>query len=210
MQRYFDLIKENIIEFDKLLIDKYYLLKLDEIDAVILIKLNNLLKQGEKSLSLKSIVPFMSITKEECSKKVASLIERGFISLELASVKSKETFSLDETYKKLSIILFDEKKSKESDELKERLKNTIILLEKELQKIISPIEKEIISKWFYEYSYTQEEIDEVIRMALKRKNYGINYMDRELYRKNNKVSVSEEIDVSEIGDLFKKLYGNKR
>jgi hypothetical protein len=44
----FNLIKNNIIQFDRLLIEKYYVLDLDETDAIILIRLNDLLKRGER------------------------------------------------------------------------------------------------------------------------------------------------------------------
>ena len=37
----FNLIKNNIIQFDKLIIEKYFALNLDETDTIILIRLND-------------------------------------------------------------------------------------------------------------------------------------------------------------------------
>ena len=130
MKGYYELLKNNIIDFDKLMLEKYYLLGLNEIDTIILIKLNNLLKHGEQSLSLSTIVPFMSISETECSERIATFVENGFISLEMATVKARETFSLDETYKKLSLVLSNEEENKENDEINNMLKQTITLLEK--------------------------------------------------------------------------------
>lgn len=208
MNSYYDLLKDNIIEFDKLILDKYYLLGLNETDTIILIKLNNLLKQGERSLSLNEIVPFMSISEDECSKRIVKLVEDGFVTLELLDVKSKEIFSLDQTYRRLSALLLDEDKSKESDEKKELVKETVTLLEKEMNKILSPIEREIISKWYYEYQYSSKDIEDAIMEALRRKNCGIQFIDRTLYKKNHKVE--EKTGNSEIEDLFKQVYVRKK
>lgn len=207
MKSYYDLLKDNIIDFDRLMLDKYYMLGLNEIDTVILIKLNNLLKKGERSLSLNEVVPFMSISEEECSKRIVKLVEEGFIAIEFTNVKSKETFSLDETYRKLSLILLDEDNAKDNDDKKELLKETISLLEKELKKILSPIEREIVSKWYYEYKYDQKDIDEAILKALKLKNRGIQFIDRTLF-KNNHQDTLEETN-TEIEKLFKKVYVRK-
>ena len=208
MKSYYDLLKNNIIDFDKLMLEKYYLLGLSETDTIILIKLNNLLKHGEQSLSLNSVVPFMSIDEKECSERIVKLVQSGFIALEMTTVKSKETFNLDETYKKLSLILSGEDNAKENDEKKELLKQTISLLEKELKKILSPIEKEIVNKWFYEYQYDFSDIDEAILDALKYKNRGIQYIDRSLFKKHTK---KEEVkENSEIQDLFNQVYAKRK
>lgn len=207
MKGYYELLKNNIIDFDKLMLEKYYLLGLNEIDTIILIKLNNLLKHGEQSLSLSTIVPFMSISETECSERIAKLVENGFISLEMATVKARETFSLDETYKKLSLVLSNEEENKENDEINNMLKQTVTLLEKELKKILTPIEREIVSKWFYEYKYSYQEIDDAILNALKYKNRGIQYIDRTLFKKqmNNDVKPN-----SEIQELFKQVYEKRK
>ena len=46
MSKYYELIKSNIIEFDRLLLDKYHQLNLNEVDTILLIKIHNLIKQG--------------------------------------------------------------------------------------------------------------------------------------------------------------------
>ncbi len=69
----------------------------------------------------------------------------------------------------MSLLLLDEDKAKESDEKKELVKNTTLLLEKEMNKILNSIEKEIITKWYYDYQYSQNDIDDAIMEALKRK-----------------------------------------
>ncbi len=210
MKSYYDLLKNNIIDFDKLIIDKYHLLGLNEVETIILIKLNKQLRLGKKSLSLSQIVPFMSISEEECSKIIINLVEKGFISLELSSVEAKEAFNLDETYKKLEQILITEDSYKEDDDTNNAYKETIVLLEKELKKILNPIEKEIVSKWFFEYHYTNEEIDEAILKALKYPNRGIQFIDRFLFKKHADLEENEFAEKSEIQDLFNQIYDRKK
>ena len=43
MSQYYTLLKNDIINFDQLLLDKYNVLGLDEVETIILIKLNKIL-----------------------------------------------------------------------------------------------------------------------------------------------------------------------
>ena len=77
-----------------------------------------------------------------------------------------------------------------------------------MNKILNSIEKEIITKWYYDYQYSQNDIDDAIMEALKRKNCGIQFIDRTLYKKNHK---QEKLSAnSEIEDLFNQVYVKKR
>ena len=57
-------------------------------------------------------------------------------------------------------------------------------------------------------SSVQNDIDDAIMEALKRKNCGIQFIDRTLYKKNHK---QEKLSAnSEIEDLFNQVYVKKR
>ena len=43
MSKYYMFLKNNLIDFEKLIIDKYSFLGLDEVEVIILVKLNKLL-----------------------------------------------------------------------------------------------------------------------------------------------------------------------
>ena len=208
MKSYYDLIKTSIIDFDKLVIEKYHLMGIDEVDAIILIKLNTLLKRGESSLSLNKIAPTMSLSIEDLSKRVMTLVSNGFIRLSLGSDK-KETFSLDETFKRLSIVISDEDTIKEVATRNNDVKYVVTILERELKKILSSIDRAMVNKWIYEYKYSLEEITDALNDALRYKNRGINYIDKVLYRKNHKEEEPQATS-SEIQDLFKKVVYDKK
>jgi len=208
----YNLIKNNIIQFDKLLIDKYNDLSIDEVDTIILIRLNDLLKRGKRLLSVDEIAPSMKINETECGKRIVNLVNKGFITLELSSIDSKEVFSLDETYKRLSYLLEGVKLDIKNSEVNQQMKDTVKLLEKELNKILSPLELEMVSRWFMEYKYSEEEIDNAILNALKTKNRGITFIDRYLAQLRKPQEKSKKlIDSDEnIQDLFNKIYAKSK
>ena len=150
----------------------------------------------------------MSLSIEDLSKRVMTLVSNGFIRLSLGSDK-KETFSLDETFKRLSIVISDEDTIKEVASRNNDVKYVVTILERELKKILSSIEREMVNKWIYEYKYSLEEITDALNDALRYKNRGINYIDKVLYRKNHKEEEPQATS-SEIQDLFKKVVYDKK
>ncbi|MCK9537083.1 MAG: DnaD domain protein [Bacilli bacterium] len=203
----FNLIKNNIIQFDKLIIDKYFALNLDEIDTIILIRLNDLLKRGERLLSVRPIAGSMKINEAECGQRIVDLVKRGFITLELSEVDSKEVFSLDETYRRLAYLLEASDDTAETTIINEKIKYTIRLLENEMKKTLSPIELEIVSRWYIEKKYSDKVIDEAIFKALKNKNRSVGYIDRLLTKEEAvETKIKKPADGESIQDLFRKVY----
>ncbi|HPN61421.1 MAG TPA: hypothetical protein PLO88_04755 [Bacilli bacterium] len=118
----YTLLKNNIIDFDRLLLEKYRALKLDEANTIILIKLNNLLKQGKRFLVVEELVETMALSKEEVAKRIVQLVNDGFVALELSEIDAKEQFNLDETYKRLSYLLEGVKQANQETMLTIKLK----------------------------------------------------------------------------------------
>jgi len=201
----YNLIKNDIIQVDKLIIDKYHRLGLDEVDAIILIRLNDLLKKGKRMLSVEEIAPSMKINEEELGRRIVDLVTKGFITLELSSIDAKEIFSLDETYRRLSYLIDADNKNYNDTQVNERIKATVSLLEKELKKLLSPLELEMVSRWYQE-GYQDEEIQEAILKALKNKNRSVAYIDRSLSSEKKHQANKALPKGDNIQDLFKKIY----
>lgn len=204
MQRYYDLLKNNVIEFNKILLDKYSEIGLNEVEVIILMKLNNFLLQGEKSVSVFSKLTSKTISEEECSDIVIDLVKKGYVSMEISSTNSKEVFSLDETYQKLSFVLEGLDTLKDDEIRKINVKKTLNDLEKELQISLSALDIQAVNRWYYESSYTYEEISEGIIEALKNKRRGVAFIDRYLYRMH---LPKEEVEINpDLENMFKKVY----
>jgi DNA replication protein len=208
----YNLIKNNIIQFDKLIIEKYNLLGLDEVDAIILIRLNDLLNKSRRQLLVEEIAPTMKISIEVLSERIVDLVKRGFITLELSSIDSKEVFSLDESYRRLAYLLNNEASRKSDSELNKKMIETVKLLEHELKKILSPIELEMVSRWYIEDDYSDEEINEAILKALKTKTRGVSFIDRSL--SNSRKIVDKKIypdnNRENVQEMFNKVYVKSR
>lgn len=203
----FNLIKNNIIQFDRLLIEKYYVLDLDETDAIILIRLNDLLKRGERLFSVRAVASSMKIDESECGKRIVELVKRCFIALELSGKDAKEIFSLDETYRRLAYLLEDSEAKANDAETNEKIKYAVRLLESELKKTLSPIELEIVSRWYIEKKYDHRKIEEAILKSLKNKYRSVNYIDRLLAKEEKPApKIARPKEGERIQDLFKKVY----
>jgi len=186
MNRYYDLLKNNFLDFNRILLEKYHQLQLNELDVVILMKLNSYLIQGEKSVSFDQLISTMTATEEECSNRVIDLINKGIITMELSKETGKEIYGLDELYRKLSFIIDGEDEKIDKEEQKRWIKTTINDLERELKKILTPLEIQMVNKWYIDYHYQYEEVCEALLETLKVKNRGMNFMDRYLYNNTTK------------------------
>ena len=192
------------------MIEKYHLLGLDETDAIVLIRLNDLLKRGERSLSLEKIAPTMKIKTEELGMRIVDLVTKGFITLELSSVDAKEVFSLDETYRRLVFLLEAEDEDLKDEAVKRKIKATVSLLERELKKTLSPLELEMVNRWYLEGKYSDEDIEAAILKALKYKNRGVAFIDRSLAASKKEAEKEPLPEGENIMDLFKKVYAKNK
>ncbi len=209
MNRYYDLLKNNFLDFNRILLEKYHQLQLNELDVVILMKLNSYLIQGAKTVSFDRLVSTMSATEEECSNRLIDLVNKGIITMELSKETGKETYSLDELYRKLSFIIDGDDEKIDKEEQKKWIKTTINDLERELKKILTPLEIQMVNKWYIDYHYQYEEVCEALLETLKVRNRGINFMDRHLYKQQQKVLETVEIK-DNIQDMFSKVYNGRQ
>ena len=202
MTKYYIFLKNNIIDFEKLLIDKYSFLGLDEVEVIILLKLNKLINSGSK-FSIEYFTKNMTITEDVIREKLVTLINNGFIDLKL--VNRSEIYCLDDTFKRLSSLLEKEELEEEKEDLNTDCAKVAALLEKEFKKILSPLELELVHKWVYEDKFDYSKIYNAIMETLKYKKTSVQYVDVILNKKEqiNKQSNSKE----GLQDLFNQVYG---
>lgn len=201
MSKFYMLLKNNFIDFDKLLIEKYNLLGLDEIELVILIKLNNLLNSGKK-FSIEYLSNNMTVKEDVIREKLVSLINNQFITLKL--VNKNEIYSLDDTFKRLSDLLDNEEVEENKEENNSLLAIIVSLLESEFKKILSPLELELVHKWVYEDKFSYDKINNAVLEALKLKKKSIQSVDLLLNKKDNNQTSSTNTGIQ---DLFNQVYG---
>ena len=205
MNQYQEMLEKGIIGFERLLLETYYLLEITEVDVIILIKLNDYLKKRKNVLILNDIISTMSIKEETFSKRVAFLVSKGFVNLELDE-DNNETFSLKGLYSRLAIILENGKDDSNKKTSDSEMYNIINTLEKESKTILSPIELEIVSKWFFEYKYSFDLIESMVLKALKDKRANVRYIDKLLAKSDKKIEKISGTENPNIQELFNKVY----
>ena len=210
MKSYVDLMKENIIDFGSLLLDKYYLLNLNETECIVLYKLNKYSKEVNNILNLSYLEKKMNLDTNQLGNVIAGLVSKGFITLKMSDDEKGtflEEFSLEDAFKELSYILEDGEKKAINDQVNNDIKMVLKMLESKNNKPLSPIEMQIIQKWFYEYKYDLELIKEQIEKTYKNKNASISIVDRQLFAKSRESITSDEIEVAQ--EILKRKYGKK-
>ncbi|MBO4667190.1 MAG: DnaD domain protein [Bacilli bacterium] len=207
MKSYYDLIKDNVIDFEKTLLEKYYELGLTETECLVLLRLHQYKLNGSSELNSTEIVKKLSISTDEFGEVVMHLINKDFVSIVYDSEKSDlETFYLDGTYRQLGYVFEGNDKDDNEKMIAISMKQTLQVLENKLNKILTPLEVSIVKKWFYDYHYDMAIINEEIEKVLGRKVKSVNIIDRALFARSKDNSTDEEAKKAK--ELFDKLYGN--
>lgn len=201
MSKYYMFLKNNLIDFEKLIIDKYSFLGLDEVEVIILVKLHKLLSTGNK-FSIDYISKNMTVSETIIRDKLVTLINNQFITLKL--VDKSEIYSLDDTFKRLAELLEKEEVDDIKNEINEDIKKIVSLLEKEFNKMLTPLELEIVYKWINDDKFSYDKIYEAVLETLKYKKNSIQYVDVLLNKKETPVKSSSNDGLQ---DLFNQVYG---
>jgi DNA replication protein DnaD len=92
------LLKKQIIDFDQLVLSSSESLSLTSIEVMALMKLNQLLQKKVSLIKPKLFATMMNTTQKEAETLLNNLIEKGYLSFELAENegKSKEAFHLND------------------------------------------------------------------------------------------------------------------
>lgn len=201
MSKFYMLIKNNLIDFDKLLIEKYNVLGLDEVELIILIKLNKLLNSGNK-FSIEYLSKNMTVTEDVIRDKLVTLINNQFITLKL--INKNEIYSLDDTFKRLASLLENEEIEEQNEEDNNLILMVVSMLEKEFKKILSPLELELVYKWINDDKFSYDDIYNAVLETLKFKKKNIQNVDMILNRKENNIQNNSKEGLQ---DLFNQVYG---
>lgn len=210
MKSYIELIKEGIIDFKKLLLDKYFLINITETECLVLLRLYEYSKSKNNCLNITEISQKMSLDKDELSNIVAGLVSKGFITLSISDSENEfflEEFSLEETYKELAYVVNLEERKNDKDNLSEKVKTILRLLEQKNNKLLSPFEIEIVRKWVYEYQYDINIIKEEVEKTFKQRNPSVSLVDRNLFARTRETINADDVETAQ--EILNRMYGKK-
>ena len=201
-------INNNTIDFTELILNNYYKLGIDETDAVIMVKLQYLLSNNITFISPKQLSEMLSISTQTTSRRLNSLIEKGYIKMEIINSKNgkqTESFNLDYLIEKILKNGFENKENKTKTTNKTLESKLVSLFEEEFKKPLSVLDIQTITKWLNEDKYTYEEIEDALFEALRIRKLNIKYVDGILLKKDDKVKKRKYKKTTTISDL-KKLW----
>lgn len=201
-----DLIKKNIVDFSELVLNNYYKLGLNETDAVIIIKLNYLLGSNKTYISPKELSETLSISSQTISKRLNSLIDRGFIKLELVKKKNgkqTESFDLDFLIERIVKSDYEEKEVDKLEKNRTLEGRLVKLFEEEFKKPLSVLDIQTITKWLNEDKYTYKQIEDALFEALRSRKLNIKYVDGILLKHENITPKKKYTKTTNIKDLKK-------
>ncbi|XMB66121.1 DnaD domain protein [Mycoplasmatota bacterium zrk1] len=183
MDNNYGLLNIKYLDIDKLLLNSYLRLRIDETDVVILLLLFEVNNHGSNFLSISELARKTTISIDDLANKVDILVTRGFVNLDIYINKAGEEetkFSVVPTVKKI-FDLFKEDEIKEMKKGNTDIPRIVSMIEDEFKRVLSSKELYIIKSW--EYSY--EEVKEALLETLKQKKLRIEYLNK-ILENNNK------------------------
>ena len=132
------LIQKGYVNVNKLLLENYHHFGLNELEFVVLLKLFEMLKNNQVTISVSQLAKRTSMSLNECSNVLNGLFNRGLVTIDLEVTKqgkTKESFNLDECIKFIENYFLNEMKSKEIDDNQEEIKQITSILVNKLDEI---------------------------------------------------------------------------
>lgn len=186
------LIKSKTISFTEELISNYKLLKLNETEVLVLIFLYRKLDSQDNILAIDDLTKKMTLSEEELSNIVISLVQRGFVEINLDN--GIESFELNGIYDALAKVLDRDEAENNFANRQELMSQIVLYIETTYAKTCSPADLMIINNWL-DLGYSYNEIKAAVLDSLKAKRLHLKYADAVLAnRKNNQTRKTVEYD----------------
>ena len=182
------LIKKGYVNVSKLLLENYPSLGLSEQELIIILKLFEMLKNNQVTISVNSLSKKTSMSFNECSNVLNGLFNRGLISINTEfskQGKAKESFNLDDFIKYLENYFLAEINNSQKAICEEDSKVFVSLVEETFKRQLTPLELQIIIDWASNGEKAIN-IQQALAMATSANKLNIKYVDAWLVAINKK------------------------
>ena len=182
------LIQKGYVNVNKLFLENYPNFGLNELELVVLLKLFEMLKNNQVTISVAQLAKKTSLSTAECSNVLDRLLNRGFVTIDLENTKqgkTKESFNLDECIKFIESFFLNEMKSKMLHDNEANLSEITALVEQTFKRSLTPLELQIIVEWG-QSGETPQNIKKALAMAISSGKTSLKYVDTCLVAIKNK------------------------
>ena len=205
------LIQKGYVNVNKLLLENYHNFGLSELEFVVLLKLFEMLKNNQATISVTTLAKRMSMSLTECSNVLNGLFNRGLVSLDLETTKqgkTKESFNLNDCIKFIEDYFYNEMRSREAEENQDEIKEIINLLEETFKRQLTPLELQVVVDWSQK-GEKKEDIKKALALAVGANKLNIKYIDSCLAA-IKKDSSEDEVVLNEaqtklLNDFYRKI-----
>ena len=202
------LITKGYVNVSKILLSIYPRLNMTEEEVVVVLKLFEMLKNNQVSISVSELSKKMVMGQNELSNILASLYNKDLLSLDITynkDGKAKELFNLDNLICKMNELFEEERKALEEKVNTNILKQMISLVEDTFKRSLSPFELEMISSWAKE-NETIDRVRQALAIATKDNKLNIKYVDGCLARLDQNITTNIDDTKSKLlADFYRNL-----
>lgn len=179
------------IPVNKILIDRYSELGIDEQSLVVIIRLMDLNTTSKALPDFKTLSEGTMMNENDISGIIQKLMENGLIEVQTVQEEGKyvEHYTLKPLYNKLSK-LFEEKENDQKDT--SGIKELFEYVEGLYGRVISPNEFQRINSWLEDSAHSPEAIKEAVDIAYQNQVTSLQYVERILNSTDNKKENAHE------------------
>lgn len=185
-------ITQGHVSIPKALFKHYSDIGLNETECMLLLLVHTSICEGNPFPTPTELSDQMSLSADQCSALLRTLLHKGVLSLEQHRDESTdiyfESYSLDALWERLMFYYFKNRQAPA-----DQGENLFILFEKEFGRPLSPIECESLSLWMDEDGHSQLLIKAALKEAVLAGIHNIRYIDRILLEwKKNGIKTPEQ------------------
>ncbi|MCJ7839488.1 DnaD domain-containing protein [Lederbergia sp. NSJ-179] len=191
-------IEAGMIQIPALLISKYRDLGLDEKELALILQIISFKEKGNEFPTPKQIAERMTISDDDCSSILRTLVQHEMLKIEQQSQKGVgfETYSLSPLWYKLAEEMMKEKKQGKLQNVLQEEQDLYTIFEKEFGRPLSPMECESLAMWIDQDGQEPALIKAALREAVMSSTLSFRYIDRILFEwKKNGVQTVEQAKI---------------
>lgn len=181
------------IDFRYLLIENYKKLKINENELATIFIIDHLIGQGNSLITADFLSLKMTMPVKEIDQILAALLKKGIIDYVSEGKKTITTLEplKKRLYREFQISLADEQKANNSKQIEETLTNIYSEFQKNLGRVLSPLEISRIREWV-SYGYSDELIINALKESLSKGKKSLRSVDKILLSWAARDDIEEE------------------
>ncbi len=179
------------VDLRYVLLDTYRTLGISENELVVLFMVDHLLRQGNDFIQADLLSLKMNLKTHEIEEILGKLVKKGLIAYEGNPVHTSLSPLKEKLYKAFERTLARDRQNGYSEQRASALSRLYDYFEKRLNRVLSPLENEIIGNWL-DAGYTEEDIHNALEDALSQRKRSLKSVDKILRSGRARQDISTE------------------